>query len=266
MQKDICQVKVVIPIYRAELKDWERASLANTMQVLAAYPIVWLKPEDVDLHDLTALYPQAEIMNVSSEWLGTKNGIAGYNRMMMSESFYDLFGDTTYVLICHLDAWIFRDEVLRWCETGYDLVAAPWPTRPRYNYFPFKQFLQLKKYLFASKRIIRSQMYGKIGNGGLCLRKVEAFKVACRSYASEIAYFLSKPEDGLYNEDIFWALIPKELKYPTVEEALQFAYDLKPKVCHYLNHKQLPMGCHGFMHKSRIRFWEPFIPCIKTML
>ena len=201
MQKDICQVKVVIPIYRAELKDWEQASLANTMQVLAAYPIVWLKPEDVDLHDLTVLYPQAEIMNVSSEWLGTKNGIAGYNRMMMSESFYDLFGDTTYILICHLDAWIFRDEVLRWCETGYDLVAAPWPTRPR--------------------------------------------------------------EDGLYNEDIFWALIPKELKYPTVEEALQFAYDLKPKVCHYLNHKQLPMGCHGFMHKSRIRFWEPFIPCIK---
>lgn len=186
--------------------------------------------------------------------------------MMMSESFYDLFGDTTYILICHLDAWIFRDEVLRWCETGYDLVAAPWPTRPRYNYFPFKQFLQLKKYLFASKRIIRSQMYGKIGNGGLCLRKVETFKVACWSYASEIAYFLSRPEDGLYNEDIFWALIPKELKYPTVEEALQFAYDLKPKVCHYLNHKQLPMGCHGFMHKSRIRFWEPFIPCIKTML
>lgn len=61
---------------------------------------------------------------------------------------------------------------------------------------------------------------------------------------------------------IFWALIPKEFHYPDVQTAIQFAFDLKPRVCYTLNHKELPMGCHGFMHKSRMNFWKPFIPCI----
>lgn len=39
-------VKVIIPIYKESLKDWERASLENTMRVLSAYPIVFLTPPD----------------------------------------------------------------------------------------------------------------------------------------------------------------------------------------------------------------------------
>lgn len=107
------------------------------------------------------------------------------------------------------------------------------------------------------------QMYDKIGNGGLCLRKVSAFSQACRQYTKEIQYFNSQP-DSMHNEDIFWALIPTNFNYPTVETALQFAFDLKPKVCYQLNHQQLPMGCHGFTHKSRIKFWEQFISYIRA--
>ncbi len=258
-------VKVVIPIYSKELRDWEYASLENTMKVLSVHPIVFLKPTELDIAELAKTYPQAEIINVSSEWLGTKRGIAGYNEMMMSKAFYDLFSDTEYILICHLDAWIFRDELSEWCKKGYDIVAAPWPTRPRYNYFPLKQFLQLKKRLFASKRIVRSQMYGRIGNGGLCLRKVATFSTSCERYVNEIAFF-NKQTDVLYNEDIFWALIPRDFNYPSAETAVKFAYDLKPEVCYKLNHRQLPMGCHGFMHKRRIRFWKQFIPCVETCL
>lgn len=164
--------------------------------------------------------------------------------------------------ICHTDTWIFRDDLSAWCQKGYDLIAAPWPTRPRYRHFPMKQFIQLKKWLFSSpEKISRMQMYDKIGNGGLCLRKVDSFIQACRKYAREIADFNART-DSMHNEDIFWALIPKEFHYPDVQTAIQFAFDLKPRVCYTLNHKELPMGCHGFMHKSRMNFWKPFIPCI----
>ncbi len=107
-------------------------------------------------------------------------------------------------------------------------------------------------------------MFGRIGNGGLCLRRVAAFRQACSTYADEIAAFNAR-QDDLHNEDIFWALVPREFRYPTVETALQFAYDLKPQVCHELNGRRLPMGCHGFMHKSRLPFWKPFIPCIQEL-
>lgn len=55
-------------------------------------------------------------MPVSDTWLGVRNGIAGYNQMMLSREFYQLFNDTEYLLICHTDAWIFRDELEDWCK------------------------------------------------------------------------------------------------------------------------------------------------------
>lgn len=256
-------VKVIIPIYRTTLKDWERASLDNTLRLLSAYPILFLIPEGLDIHPLSTVYPSVEVMRVSPDWLGTRRGIAGYNEMMLSRSFYDLFADTEYIFICHLDAWLFRDELAAWCRKGYDLVAAPWPLRPRYRRFPFRQWLALKDF-FSRRDLPRSRMFGRIGNGGLCLRRVAAFRQACSTYADEIAAFNAR-QDDLHNEDIFWALVPREFRYPTVETALQFAYDLKPQVCHELNGRRLPMGCHGFMHKSRLPFWKPFIPCIQEL-
>lgn len=257
-------VKIVIPLYKEKLKDWEEAALANNLHILSGYPVVFVRPEGLNISTWTNRYPQAETLTVSTDWLGTRRGIAGYNEMMMSKRFYELFTDTEFILICHTDAWIFADHLTEWCDKGYDLVAAPWPVRPRYKRFPFKQFLQLKKYLFTpSHGISRQQMYGKIGNGGLCLRKVTTFINACKQYSLEIADFNSHP-DSMHNEDIFWALVPQKFNYPTVEEALKFAYDLKPKVCHRLNHEQLPMGCHGFNHKSRLPFWKQFIPCIQN--
>lgn len=259
-------VKVIVPFYTTKLRGWEREALAQTMRMFSpAYPVIFLKSEGLSIDAYTTLYPQAEVIEVSTDWLGTRRGIAGYNEMMMSERFYALFYDAEYILICHLDAWIFRDELKEWCAKGYDLVAAPWPTRPRYNRFPLKQLLRWKFRLFPSKRIIRSQMFGRIGNGGLCLRRVSAFREACILYRLEIERF-NRQVDPLYNEDIFWALVPEHFRYPSVETALQFAYDLKPEVCYKLNHRQLPMGCHGFMHKRRIRFWKQFIPCAETCL
>lgn len=66
---------------------------------------------------------------MSDEWLGHKNGIAGYNRMMLSAGFYSCSAITNISLICHTDAWIFRDELADWCRRGYDCVAAPWVRR-----------------------------------------------------------------------------------------------------------------------------------------
>lgn len=129
-------VKIIIPFYKEELKDWENAALTNNIKKLAGYPIVFLAPEGLNIERYTQTYPQVEIIRVSTNWLGTQRGIAGYNEMMMSEAFYQLFADSEYILICHTDAWIFSDQLQQWCQKGYDLIAAPWPTRPRYKHFP----------------------------------------------------------------------------------------------------------------------------------
>lgn len=255
------QVKTIIPLYRTQMESWEYAALENNIRVLSSYPVCFLYPEDLEFNDLKKVYPQAEFRAVSTDWLGKKRGIAGYNEMMMSKDFYEMFADCEYILICHTDAWIFKDDLAEWCAKGYDLVAAPWPLRPRYHWFPLKQYIWFKKKRAEwSGNISRVRMFGRIGNGGLCLRKVRAFLTACDRYADEIVHFNSRPDD-MHNEDIFWALVPEDFHYPDEQTAVGFAYDLKPRLCHKMNHLQLPMGCHGFMHKSRIRFWSQFIPC-----
>lgn len=250
-------VITIIPIYRLP-NAVEAAALDHNLSVLGGLPAVFLKPETLDITPLLEQYPQVGERSVSDEWLGTKRGIAGYNRMMMSAEFYDLFADYDYLFICHVDAWLFRNELARWCALGFDHVAAPWPTRPRYTRFPLKQYLKLKLWLKPKGKVLHCQMFGRIGNGGLSLRRVSAFRQACVKYKDEAERFLAM-NHALYNEDLFWALVPTELRLPTVAEALTFSFDLKPRLCYEQNARQLPMACHGFNKPERTAFWRQFI-------
>lgn len=72
-------VKVIIPIYKTTLNQWENAALVNNMRQLATHPIVFLKPEGLNINPITQQYPQSTVMEVSDNWIGTRRGIAGYN-------------------------------------------------------------------------------------------------------------------------------------------------------------------------------------------
>ena len=164
--------KILIPIYRDRLSDTEEASLRQTHRILGHYPIEVILPEAVTPPEAVASlgFP---VRRVSDEWLGTRNGIAGYNRMMLSRSFYDYYSDTMYVLVCHTDAWVFRDELADWCRKGYDCVAAPWVRRPVYDKPIVKQYMNwLANRRIRQGRFCRQQLYGRVGNGGFSLRRV----------------------------------------------------------------------------------------------
>lgn len=248
-------VKVVIPIYRP-LDKLEQASLAQSAKMLSRYPIVLLHPKEMDMSGFTAEYPSLETLGVSAEWLGRANGIAGYNRMCLSAAFYELFDDCEYILICQTDAWIFRDELSEWCAKGYDYVGAPWVRRAIYDLPLIKQFMALRRRLCGPTD--RQLLYGKVGNGGLSLRRVESCRNACTKYAAIIEEFLSH-RHHIYNEDVFWATMPSEFRYPTEREALAFAFDTNPRYCYRLMGNKLPFGCHSWTKPKMYRFWRTII-------
>lgn len=258
---DKIAVKVVVPIYSAVLSDKEAKSLARTMLMLGGrYPVVFLAPEGLDIDALTTEYRPTEVVRVGEEWLGRTNGIAGYNRMCLSREFYDLFADCEYILICQTDVWIFRDELSEWCSFGYDYVGAPWVKRKIYDRPVIRHYLKLRKVLFGRNplKLLRQDGFDRIGNGGLSLRRVDSFRRACEEYKDAIEYF--KAHSGTrFNEDWFWALFPKGFKYPPVEEALKFSFDVKPDFCYELAGRCLPFGCHGWYKKRMYGFWKPII-------
>ena len=70
--------------------------------------------------------------------------IERYNRMMLKPSFYEKFSDYEYILIHHLDAYIFGGDLESWCDAGYDYIGAPW-RKPSIGRFWLR-------YLFANCR------------------------------------------------------------------------------------------------------------------
>ncbi len=254
------KVEVIVPLYRSELSADEAKALKNNATVLARYKVTLLAPDGLDISKITDAFPTLGIRRVSDEWLGTKNGIAGYNRMMLAREFYDLFTDTDYILICHTDAWIFRDELQHWCEQGYDCVAAPWVKRNIYSLPIVKQYIWMQyalQRMFNSGRT-RLNIYNRIGNGGLSLRRVAAFARSCDNYRDEIELFLNNTHH-LFNEDVFWATIPVDFRYPSVRTALGFAFDTNPKYCYRLTGGVLPFGCHSWSKPRYYNFWRRFL-------
>ena len=82
-----------------------------------------LVPEGMDRTEIEREFPSLPVRSVSDEWLGRKNGIAGYNRMMLSAEFYETYRAYEYILICHADAWVFRKT----CRHGAAAVSTAWP-------------------------------------------------------------------------------------------------------------------------------------------
>ena len=51
-------VKIIIPFYKETLKDWEKAALANNMEKLSNYPVVFLKPEGLNISSYEQACPR----------------------------------------------------------------------------------------------------------------------------------------------------------------------------------------------------------------
>lgn len=257
------RVRVVVPLYKPALDAAERLSLAHNAQVLHRYPHSLLVPEGMPTEGVLSALPKGldlSVVEVGTHWLGRENGIAGYNRMMLSGEFYDLFAACDYILVCQTDVWVFRDSLALWCDEGYDYVGAPWVKRRIYSNPLIACYLALRRRLFErGLRLLRQSLFDKVGNGGLSLRRVEACRRACAEYAGEAEYFLSH-SGHLYNEDVFWAVVPRGFRYPDVRRALDFAFDTNPAYCYALKNGRLPFGCHAWSKPRYLRFWRRFIP------
>ena len=203
--------------------------------------------------------------------------IKAYDHFMFSREFYRTFLDYQYILIYQFDCLVFSDQVLKWCEMGFDYIGAPW--------FRFKDNPE--------------KGFSRVGNGGLSLRKVRTFVKVIEStrYIEEPVSYLKDfclnqlPDLGelpglkrilkrlrvlhdvqrgvdwytthyTLNEDRFWSdrakLFYPDFKIAPVDVALRFSFEGFPRYCFEQNNHQLPFGCHGWVKQDR-RFWAPYL-------
>lgn len=221
------EVGVVIPYYHSDLKISESISLEQCIKVLGKYPVIFVVPDGMKEEE----YPTvsgAIFKKVPKEWLIS---IDSYNRMMLTEDFYRLFEEYTYILIYQLDAFVFSDRLMEMCQYDYDYIGAPWLSG-HYHYIDAKRCIW------------------RVGNGGLSLRKVRS-----------VIRLLEKGEQNSYSdpEDVFFAISDSaDFKVAPVDIALKFSHEMEVKRCFELNKETLPFGCHAW-ERYDFDFWKPYI-------
>lgn len=262
MDKDFTKqiVTIVVPIYKPSFTRYEEISFKQLFKVLGKHEIVVIKPVSLDLNELLSNFPSCRTENFDDSYF---SGIAGYNRLMMSEEFYHRFCYSTYILIYQLDAYVFKDELIEWCMKDYDYIGAPWLLRPIYNFPLLKLTSWIKRKYCEITHKPNSQITRyKVGNGGLSLRKVSSHIKAVKELKPIIEQYLSV-RHHLSNEDVFFSIeVNKqgmEFKYPSWQEALKFSFDKYPSLCYDLNNNQLPFGCHSWYKRRMKKFWFPII-------
>ena len=168
-------VKIVIPIYKSYFGVLEEKSFLRCVNILKNYPIVLVQPEELDSSFITKKFPEVIVETFTKDYF---EGISGYNKLLLSSSFYERFLDSEYILIHQLDAFVFKDVLTEWCKKGYDYIGAPW-IATQHNHFVMKSFNKLVT-LFNNKNCNeRKQIFYKVGNGGFSLRKTSShFKIA----------------------------------------------------------------------------------------
>lgn len=253
-------VTIVVPIYKQSITEYEEISFKQLFKILGKHEITIIKPTSLDLNQMLNNYPTCKIESFSDHYFA---GIAGYNKLMMSEEFYQRFHSYEYILIYQLDAYVFKDELIDWCKKDYDYIGAPWLLRPIYNFPLLKLTSWIKRKYCEITHTPNSQITRfKVGNGGLSLRKVSSHLNAVRKLHPVIKKFLSI-RHHLTNEDVFFSIEVNKhglgFNYPSWQEALKFSFDKYPSLCYELNNNQLPFGCHSWYKRKMKKFWFPKI-------
>jgi hypothetical protein len=223
-------VTVTIPIYKEEPSRLEIFSLQQCLRILGNYPITFIAPNELNI---SWYEDNCKGVPVTFERFDS-GGFEKYNRMLLSSAFYARFRQYKYLLIYHLDAFVFKDDLTYWCQQGYDYIGAA------IYHQPFAATIlnssRIRRQLL--RRGILKNNY--LANGGFSLRKVSTFYWNCLIYQKLIQKW------GNFYEDLFWCFkLPVFnwfFKMPRIEIAERFAVEKVNNYEIYRSSKNSPMS------------------------
>ncbi|WP_018631235.1 DUF5672 family protein [Niabella aurantiaca] len=255
------RVAVVIPVYKTTLEAYEEASLKQCCKILGDHSLFLIRPEGLELTTYTPFLKENRyrVETFPSHFF---RDIKGYNNLMLSAEFYERFLDYDFILIYQLDAFVFKDELLIWCEQGFDYIGAPWIERDKWKH-RIRSYLHHRSNRKQPNSMLPTiwQFYNRVGNGGFSLRRVEKFYNLCKSERALIDFYNANNESKFFNEDVFWSLEvnrkKKRLHIPGYRIAVHFSIEQQPELAMKFMKNDLPFGLHGL--NVYPDFWRPYI-------
>lgn len=268
-------VAVVVPLYpRPDLSPEEQVSLRHLQRFLGAHDKYLVSPVGMSFE-----IPGFTPLHFPSKFFGS---VRAHTQLLKWPGFYRAFEDYEYVLIYHPDSLVLSDDLLRWCDAGWDYIGAPWiPCAEApwvkeaqvgnggFTLMKIESALQvlqnrhrLKPATFWLDLLVRNPARGRFLVE--VLERVRPLFPRSRLVNNTLAYWdanMNPAPHGL-NNDRFWSLEAHRFlpafKVATVEEGLRFAFETAPRRCFEMNKLRLPFGCHAWARYDRA-FWEPYL-------
>ena len=276
---------IIIPTHKETMTFEEERSFRNTLDIFCNWGIALVLPEGVSSNYYEAIREKSElqfqIVTVRSEWMGS---LERYNDMGVSTEFYQMFEAYKYILICHFDVWVFRDELQVWIDKGYDYIGAPWFLLRDYSSWTSSG---------ENGMPLERLMYPQGGNGGFSLRNVDKmieltskprrslnaplfyktvlyyiknkkkdflklYLYECREFIKDADEFQKKYniyEDRMFS--MFYSLIDKNFRVAPAYDELYFCTEVYSEEILKTKLKwQLPFAIHGY---------EKYLPSITAI-
>jgi hypothetical protein len=202
-----------------------------------------------------------------------------HNRMLYLPSFWRNFTDYEYVLMYHLDSLVFSDQLIEWCEKGYDFIGAPfircsdspWVVNERVGNGGFALYrvaailrVLWNRYHQQPHKFFEDHLWKLIGLQSKALRPFRATVPRwLRGSLTDPLRMKLKRLDRVESTDLgndgFWAdeasqYLP-QFNIAPVDEGLRFAFEVAPRLCFERNGCRMPFGCHAWTRYDR-SFWE----------
>lgn len=221
---------VVIPIYKQELTYLEKVSLRQADIMLKKYKKVFAAPDSLSF-DYGIQY---DVARFSDKYF---TSTAGYSELLMSSEFYARFTNFQFMLIYQLDAFVFSDQLEKFCKADYDYIGAPIKGGDWRHYH--------------------------VGNGGLSLRNINSAIKVLKNKELIAAKIRTSLNPSRLDEDIFFGYCgsDREIDFnvPSARYAAMFA--AQNDYAHGLRDiakRGLPFGCH-YWWGYNYDFWKPHI-------
>lgn len=257
---------VIIPVHSPSPSAYELISFKQCFAILGSHPIVVLAPQGISLLKYKEVVGEFNVLFINPKW---QANVRSYNKLKTSRFLYNLFKNYEFMLTYELDAFVFKDELVFWCDKGYDYIGAPW----------FEDY---------NEDAPSANMIG-VGNSGFSLRNIQSarrvlkhihyknpleyevdtwtlykarIKAPARWLISRFGENYTVQKNFHYHEDVFFSEVAptydKEFKVAPIEAATRFSFELRPKFLYDLNKQVLPMGCHAWWRYG-FDFWKPHI-------
>jgi len=270
----MASITIVIPVYQELPVHFELISMRQGLKILSKHPFSLVFPEGLNVRAYEELFQffSVEYTLQPFEPLFFKSN-ESYDRLMLSADFYERFIYNDYVLIYQLDSFVFQDDLEKWCGKGFDFIGAPFVFKKNGKLhfngvgnggFSLRNPKSLTEYLRADSLRMSAGGFWKLYSAhGLVLRILQIPKIFIRllGYRNQKAYFFNQVD---VNEDYVFGFISQhsnhKLNVPSVDVAMQFAYDECPADLFKCNQNKLPFGCHGwYKTEENLTFWKQFI-------